>query len=272
MRPKLIVSDIDGTFLNSQGRVSPRLRDAVSRAVAGGVHFSLATGRPHRWLIPVLDQLPISPVCVCANGAVVYDPGADEVLHSFELEPETMADVVAAVDRALEGVPHGYGVERVGQSALDPEDECFLITPEYNPDAWDARFGVVSVAELVALPAAKLLVRCQSMMAAQMYELIAPAVDPGDAHVTYSMDEGLIEISRPGVNKAAGVARLAEAYGVDARDVIAFGDMPNDLEMLRWAGTGVAMANASPVLLDAADHVTVSNDEDGVAAMLERWF
>lgn len=272
MPPKLIVSDIDGTFLNPQGRVTARLRDAVLRAVDAGAHFGLATGRPHRWLIPVLDQLPLAPVCVCANGAVIYDPAADTVLHAFELAPDTMRDVVASVDRALAGVPHGYGVERVGQSALDPEEECFLVTPEYNPDAWDARFGVVEVAELVSVPAAKLLVRCESMMAAEMFDLIAPVVDPADAHVTYSMDEGLIEISQPGVNKAAGVSRLAARYGVEAGDVVAFGDMPNDLEMLAWAGLGVAMGNASPVLLDAADHVTATNDADGVAVVLERWF
>lgn len=272
MAPKLIASDIDGTFLNSDGRVTPRLRQVVARAVSEGAYFCLATGRPHRWLIPVLDQVTVSPICVCANGAVVYDPTSDTVLHSFELAPGPMAEIVADVSRALDGVPHGYGVERVGSSALDPEHEVFLITPEYNPDAWDARFGIVPVADLVAVPAAKLLVRCAALTSAQMHALIAPVVDPEVAHVTYSMDEGLIEISCPGVNKAAGVAVLAERYGVAAEDVIAFGDMPNDVEMLSWAGTGVAMANASPVLFAAADHVTASNDEDGVAAVLEQWF
>lgn len=272
MPPKMIASDIDGTFLNSDGRVTPRLRDAVARAIRKGAFFCLATGRPHRWLLPVLDQLPFAPVCVCANGAVVYDPATDRVLRAFELPPEVMRDVVAAVERALAGIPHGYGVERVGSSALDPEEECFLITREYNPDAWDARFGVVGVDELVSVPAAKLLVRCMTLSSAEMFELIAPVIDPAVAHVTYSMDEGLIEISSPGVNKATGVSVLAAQYGVDASEVVAFGDMPNDLEMLAWAGMGVAMANASPVLLDAADHVTVSNDEDGVAVVLEHWF
>lgn len=270
--PRLIVSDIDGTFITSAGRVTPRLRSAVVRAVDAGAYFGLATGRPHRWLIPVLEQLPLAPVCVCANGAVVYDPSSDTVLHAFELAPDAMADVVGAVERALDGVPHGYGVERVGSSALDPEDECFLITPEYNPDAWDSRFGVVDTQTLISEPAAKLLVRCAAMTSAQMYELIAPAVDAELAHATYSMDEGLIEFSLPGVNKAAGAQFLAERYGVGASEVIAFGDMPNDIELLTWAGLGVAMANASPVLHDAADMVTLANDEFGVAAVLERWF
>ena len=270
--PRLIISDIDGTFITSANRVTPRLRDTITRAVSAGAHFGLATGRPHRWLIPVLEQLPLAPVCVCANGAVVYDPATDTVLHAFELMPAEMAEVLTEVERALAGVHHGYGVERVGSSALDPEDECFLITPEYNPDAWDSRFGVVDKQTLISEPAAKLLVRCPKMTSAEMYALIAPRIDDTVAHVTYSMDEGLIELSRPGVNKAAGVQYLAERYGVSANEAIAFGDMPNDLELLRWAGTGVAMGNAKPVLRDAADHVTATNDEFGVSAVLETWY
>ncbi|WP_288833157.1 HAD family hydrolase [uncultured Corynebacterium sp.] len=274
MAPRLIISDIDGTFLSSNGRVTPRLRDVVMRAVRSGVHFGLATGRPHRWLMPVLDQLPVSPVCVCANGAVVYDPSSDTVLESFELEPEVMAEIVGAVDSVMAplGLPYGYGAERVGQSALDPEDEVFLVTPSYNPDAWDSRFGVVPVAELIDVPAAKLLVRCPELVSAEMFDLIAPVVESESAHVTYSMDEGLLELSRPGVNKATGASILAARYGVEPGEVITFGDMPNDCEMLAWSGMGVAMANAAPAALEAADHVTASNDEDGVAQVLEHWF
>lgn len=270
--PRLIISDIDGTFITSAGRVTDRLRSVIVRAVETDAFFGLATGRPHRWLIPVLEQLPLAPVCVCANGAVVYDPSTDRVLHAFELSPSAMAEVVAVAERVLAGVPHGYGVERVGSSALDPEEECFIITPEYNRDAWDSQFGVTDTQTLISQPAAKLLVRCPSMTSAQMYELIAPEVDPELAHVTYSMDEGLIEVSCPGVNKAAGARYLAERYGVTAADAVAFGDMPNDLELLRWAGVGVAMGNAVPMLHDAADHVTATNNEYGVARVLERWF
>lgn len=270
--PRLIISDIDGTFITSAGRVTDRLRAVIVRAVESGARFGLATGRPHRWLIPVLEQLPLAPVCVCANGAVVYDPASDRVLHAFELAPSAMAEVVGVAERVLAGVPHGYGVERVGSSALDPEEECFIITPEYNRDAWDSQFGIADTQTLISQPAAKLLVRCSTMSSAQMYELIAPEIDPELAHVTYSMDEGLIEVSCPGVDKAAGARYLAERYGATAADAIAFGDMPNDLELLRWAGVGVAMGNAVPMLHDAADHVTATNNEYGVARVLERWF
>ena len=185
--PRLIISDIDGTFITSAGRVTDRLRAVIVRAVESGACFGLATGRPHRWLIPVLEQLPLAPVCVCANGAVVYDPATDRVLHAFELSPSAMAEVVEAAERVLADVPHGYGVERVGSSALDPEEECFIIPPEYNRDAWDSQFGVTDTQTLISQPAAKLLVRCSSMTSAQMFELIAPEVDPELAHVTLSL-------------------------------------------------------------------------------------
>ena len=90
--------------------------------------------------------------------------------------------------------------------------------------------------------------------------------------VTFSTGSGLLELSAPGVDKASGLATVADHLGVDRDDVITFGDMPNDVPMLRWAGHGVAMANAHPEALAVADEVTAPNDEDGVALVLERWF
>jgi len=81
-----------------------------------------------------------------------------------------------------------------------------------------------------------------------------------------------VEIAPPSVTKPTGQAEVTQQYGIGQADVIAFGDMPNDLEMLRWAGHGVAMGNAHPVLLEVADEVTGSNGEDGLALVLERWF
>ncbi|MCQ4618958.1 HAD family phosphatase [Corynebacterium sp. CCUG 59401] len=275
MAPRLIVSDIDGTLLDSNGRVSPRLRDKLARAVRSGTHVCLATGRPHRWLTPVLDQLPFTPLSVCANGAVLYDPARDEVLARHELQPDTLRDIAAAVQEVFGPASpseYGFGVERVGSSAFDPEDECFLITPGYSPDLWDIGYGVVDVDELTSVPAAKILVRRADMNSAELFDVVAPLIDPADAHVTYSMNDGLIEISAPGINKATGVSTLAAHYGVHQKQVLTFGDMPNDIEMLAWAGMGVAMADAAPIVHDAADFVTTSNDDFGVARVLERWF
>ena len=238
-----------------------------------GTKIALATGRPHRWLAPVLDQLPFTPECICANGAVVYDPSRDEVLVRHELDPEALGRIAEITREALAGYgAYGFGVERVGSSAFDPEEECFLITPGYSPDLWDIGYGVVDVAELTSVPAAKILVRHPEMSSQELFDVLAPLIDPEDAHVTYSMNEGLLEFSAPGVNKATGVSIVATQYGIERERVLAFGDMPNDMEMLAWAGMGVAMANAEPLVQDAADVVTTSNDDFGVARVLESWF
>ena len=110
------------------------------------------------------------------------------------------------------------------------------------------------------------------MSSADLYKVIAPHIPEAHAHVTYSMPEGLIEVSAPGVTKRAGLEELASMVGATADNVVCFGDMPNDIEMLEWAGLGVAMGNAVPAVQDVADEITATNDDDGVARVLERWF
>jgi HAD superfamily hydrolase (TIGR01484 family) len=104
-------------------------------------------------------------------------------------------------------------------------------------------------------------------MAAAVREILGAQLD-----VTFSTGHGLIEISAPGVTKGTGLARLAGELGIAPAEVVALGDMPNDLPMLQWAGYGVAMANAHPAVLDAADEITAHNSEDGLALVLEKWF
>lgn len=271
--PKLVVSDIDGTLLNSQDRIIPRLRDVLGRAIRSGTEIALATGRPHRWIYPVLEQLPIRPVCVTANGAVLYDSATDRVLRAHELAPATMNDVVAAAREAL--AEHGgvsIACERAGLSAFEPEEEMFVIAPGYLHTWAEQGFGVLPEEEVIAAPAVKLILRNDRLSAPQMYRLIAPHVDATKAHVTFSMNEGLIEVAAPGVTKALGVSTLAQLHGIDRAETVTFGDMPNDIEMLEWAGLGVAMGNARDEVKNVADLITTTNDEGGVAEVLERWF
>lgn len=271
--PGLVISDIDGTLIDSQERVIPRLREVITRLTVGGAQLALATGRPHRWLEPVLEQLPVRPVCVCANGAVLYDAASGRVLQAHTLTPSVMTAVTAAAREAMAdhgGV--GVAVERVKVGMDNPESDCFAVTEEYFP-AWEAPdFSVEPEADVLAQPAVKLLLRNIHLDAAQMFELINPVVDPTKAHVTFSMSEGLLEVASPGVTKALGAADLGVMHGVDQSAMVAFGDMPNDIEMLEWVGLGVAMGNARPEVKAAADHVTTTNNEGGVADVLERWF
>jgi hydroxymethylpyrimidine pyrophosphatase-like HAD family hydrolase len=159
-------------------------------------------------------------------------------------------------------------VEGVGEGA---EGDHFVAEPDYI-HAWVGGDNhVVPRSVLLDRPAVKMLIRNPEMTSAAMLAALAPAV--GDlADLTYSHPRGLLEISPAGVTKATGLADVAERLGIAAADVVAFGDMPNDLEMLRWAGHGVAMGNGHPALRAAADEVTASNAEDGLALVLERWF
>lgn len=267
--PKLIVSDVDGTFLDSRERVSPELREVVERAGAQGVFFALATGRPPRWIYHVLDQLSVRAICVCANGAVLYDSASDRVLRAHTLSPEVLRTVVSAV---RENLDCGIAVERSGASAFDHPAELFAVTPGYV-HAWESdEHGMETENELLSRPAMKLLLRNDALTANEMYALAAPAIPEELAHVTFSIDHGLLEVSAPGVNKAAGLQDLAELLGVDPADAVAFGDMPNDVEMLQWAGHGVAMGNAHEALKQVADEITTSNNDAGVARILQRWF
>lgn len=300
-QPRLIVSDIDGTLLNSKERVSPRLREAVRRLTASGTIFTLASGRPARWMLPVLEQLPIRPLCICANGAVTYDSARDEIVRAKTLSPEDMRSIV---ETSLENTRHlpthlpeylfgrqsapqtptgpgvGFGVERAGASAFDRAEELYVVEPDFT-HAWESDEHLICpVDEVISQPAVKLLGRNPNVTSRQIYDALADHIDPELTHMSYSWGGGLVEFSAPGVTKRSAIedliAHLNEqaapgAEPIRREDVVVFGDMPNDLEMIEWAGLGVAMGNAEDQVKAAADVVTTSNDDDGVAEVLQRW-
>ena len=165
----------------------------------------------------------------------------------------------------------GLAAERIGRSAHDTATPQFVSAPGYehawlNPDNTE-----VSYADLLSAPAVKLLVRKPGVPSAVLAAALARHIGVlGD--VTYSTNDGLIEISPIGITKAVGLEEVARSRQVSAEDVVAFGDMPNDVPMLRWAGHGVAMGNAHPEAIAAADEVTAPNNDDGLARVLERWW
>jgi len=129
----------------------------------------------------------------------------------------------------------------------------------------------VSIEDLLSAPAVKLLIRKAGARSSDMAEALAKHVGlEGD--LTYSTNNGLIEVVPLGISKATGVEELARPLGITAEGVVAFGDMPNDVPMLSWAGLGVAMGNAHPDAIAAANEVTAPNTEDGLARVLERWW
>src|SRR5207249_3912224 len=119
------------------------------------------------------------------------------------------------------------------------------------------------------VPTVKLMARHATLPAEAFHQLVMEALDSSLYSVTYSFP-GFLEIASASVQKGAALAAFCSQYGIEAHEVVAFGDMPNDLPMLEWAGLGVAVANAHPLVLQAADVVTRSNEEDGVAYLLEQ--
>lgn len=268
-QPRLVASDVDGTLLDEHEKVTERTRRAVLAMVKEGTPFVLSTGRPPRWISPVVEQLGYAPMCVCANGAVIYDSGTDRILDAQTLSSETLTHLAEIAYDVLPGC--GLAAERVGETAHDAATPQFVSSPGYehawlNPDNTE-----MSDEEVLDTPAVKLLIRLSHASSGDMVAALAPHVD-GRADLTFSTDNGLIELSAPGVTKASGLMIVADRLNVVAADIAAFGDMPNDVPMLKMAGLGVAMGNAHEAALAVADEVTATNSDDGVARVLERWW
>ena len=269
MTPELIATDIDGTLLDDDEKVTARTRSAVHAAVSAGVQFVLATGRPPRWVTPIVDQLGFAPMAVCANGAVLYDPAADRIVSARTLSADALAGLAEIATRVIPGA--GLAVERVGRSAHDAATPQFVSSPGYehawlNPDNTE-----VSVEDLLSAPAVKLLIRKAGARSADMAAALLEHIGT-EGDITYSTNNGLIEVVPLGISKATGIEEVAGPQGIEAAAVVAFGDMPNDVPMLGWAGLGVAMGNAHPDAVAAADEATATNADDGGARVLERWW
>ena len=260
--PRLVASDLDGTLLRSDLSVAPRTREALARVEEAGALFVMVTGRPPRWMAPVAEQTDHRGLAVCANGAIVYDLHTERVVRDVRIDAAAALQVVDALRAELPGI--AFAVEK-GLGGFGRE--ASYVTRFDNPEL---RVGPVE--ELVRDGAAvKLLARVEGVGSDELLTTARGVL--GDlCECTHSSGDGLLEISAAGVSKATGLASLADEWRVDAADVLAFGDMPNDLPMLSWAGRSVGMGNAHPEVLEAVDEVTGTNDEDGVAQVLERWF
>ena len=265
-RPRLVASDLDGTLVRSDGSVSGRTRAALEAVEAAGSLLVLVTGRPPRWMHPVVEATGHRGIAVCANGAIVYDLHTERVVRSHLIDAEAAAEVVAALRRDVPGV--AFAVEK---APVDGVPSGFGREHGYLP-RWDN--GEVDVAEIDALVrggVVKLLARHEQLGSDEL--LAAARASLGAlAEATHSSTDGLLEISASGISKASGLAGLAQEHGVDAADVVAFGDMPNDIPMLSWAGHAVAVENAHAEVKAVADEMTATNDDDGVARVLERLF
>lgn len=306
---KLIASDIDGTILpyrfSLTGTLSPRTVEAFRAAQAAGIHILLVTGRPIRGLRRISESIGSMGPVVASNGAVTYDLAKDHVVQSSTLELSTLlrvkelitqldpqANFAAETFELLhleEAFAHGsLWFEPERRKAAGIQDEDLLIGPldatlasrrslgqvrrdRIGGDRGDRgrvnRGGEPGPAQADVL---KLLAKT-SAFAPDDFLAQAQASIGDLVTVTHSAPGiSLLEISALGVNKAQALKRYARSLGIAAEETVAFGDMPNDIDMLQWAGTSWAVRSAHPLARDAATHLARECEEDGVAVIIEQ--
>lgn len=290
---RLVASDIDGTILSyaltESGRITERTVRAFSRVRELGLEVVLVTGRPVRWLGPVADALgEIGPV-ICSNGAVVYDLAEQRLLRQDPMAAEALFEAVERIRRIDPEVTFAAEtLERVHADVTFMEGSLFFeeerrraagITEDMlrlgpvEQTLCDEGVGLDAAAEggdsRAADHVVKLLAKTTAADPDAFLERVHGSV--GDLlKVTHSAPGvSLLELSARGVDKAAALRRFADDRAIARDQVIAFGDMPNDIEMLQWAGRSWAVGSAHPMARSAADHLTGACDDDGVAAVLE---
>ena len=260
---KVAALDLDGTLLRSDGTVSRVTVDAIARCIASGIRPVIVTARPPRFVKRLAREAGLSGQAVCSNGAIVYDLDSDRATVHGPLPIGTASRAALAVASVLPGA--AFAIETGWQAIVGPgyghvaSGENSRIEVLTQEELWS---GTDSCVKLLAWSAAP--------VTDAMLELVGGALPP-DTTLTYSGAAGMLEIHAAGVSKVATLADLCAGWGVAAEEVAAFGDMPNDLPVLRWAGRAIAVANAHPAVRAIADEVTASNDDDGVAIVLKGW-
>jgi Cof subfamily protein (haloacid dehalogenase superfamily) len=257
---RLVASDLDGTLLLPDRTLSPRTVGVLREAAQAGIVLVLVSARPPRTIVPLARELQAKGLAICCNGALIYDLDGEAIVQHWPCTPEIVRDLVLRLREAAPGVH--FAVEVGDQYGCEPGFAA------WNPRVWAAVSPVEDVLALCEAPVTKMLVRHAEIERDSMLELILRL--GGAAISATHSGASFVEVSAAGVHKALALEWLAGSLGIDRQDVVAFGDMPNDLPMLVWAGRGVAVANAHPEVLAAADEVTLSHAEDGVAVTLER--
>ncbi|MFJ9033000.1 HAD family hydrolase [Streptomyces sp. NPDC102274] len=258
---RLVATDLDGTLLREDGTVSGRTREALAAVTAAGAAHIIVTGRAVPWTRHILDDLGYEGLAVCGQGAQVYHAGEHKLLTSLTL------------DRQLAGLAIAKIEGEVGPLALaasrDGLDGDVLVGPGYRVQEGPLPAVLVDdPAELWSAPLNKVYIQHPELDDDALAHAARATV--GSLVDVVMAGAGVVEILPLGLSKATGLSLAARRLGVKAADTIAFGDMPNDIPMFGWARHGVAMANAHEELKAVADEVTASNEDDGIALVLER--
>ncbi|KAD4059672.1 HAD-IIB family hydrolase [Arthrobacter yangruifuii] len=261
---RLVASDMDGTIVGAGNSISDRTVRAFQACRAAGIDVVFVTGRPPRWLDPLRERIGHEGTVICSNGAITYDLAADEVLASNLLPLDQMfaaAEVIRglfpAVTFAAETVD-GIHLE-AGFADTGSAEILGGIIPQPLQESLAGQPGV-----------AKFLARASGISPDDFLRRVAPEVAELVATTHSAPSMPLLEMSLPGLNKAVTLADYAARKGIAAAETVAFGDMPNDVQMLGWAGQGYAMASGHPAARAAAEFTAPGFNDDGVAVILER--
>ncbi|UJP09824.1 Cof-type HAD-IIB family hydrolase [Microbacterium sp. KUDC0406] len=263
---RLIATDLDGTLLNEAGTVSPRTRTALDAARAAGIRTVPVTARQPIGLRMVAAGAGFDDWALCGNGAYGVHLTTGEHLFAEEIPVLVQQQLAEALGAVIPDLVFA-SVRDAGESFVAQHgyaDLAHLSDHKRDP----ATMGGVPLDAVLGSPSLKLVIRHPSMPIPEIFAALQRLGLTG-FEATLS-GAPFVEVMAEGVTKATGVAQLCTHLGIDRSEVIAFGDALNDLELLRWAGRGVAMANAEPAVRDAADEHAPSNADDGVAAVIER--
>jgi Cof subfamily protein (haloacid dehalogenase superfamily) len=258
---RLVATDLDGTLLHTDGTVTARTREVLTAVEERGVTVVFVTGRPVRWMETLWEHVGGHGLAVLSNGAIVYDVHARAVSRARPIPVEVGRQVAAMLRDAIPGTT--FAAERLEGFA---KEAAFM--PRIPPPSY---LQVGPLEQILDDTVVKLLARHEDLDPERFWVEVESHV----GHLlttTWSSVGALVEMSAAGVTKASTLGEVCRDLGVDASEVVAFGDMPNDLAMLEWAGTSYAMANAHPSVRELADHLAPSNEDDGVAAVLAEIF
>ena len=260
-RPRLVALDVDGTlvdWVDGVETMSAPVREAVRGVIEAGAHVVIATGRSVPGVMDAVDMLGLDDgIAVGSNGAVTFSYRPVEVLDVVTF------DATDTVKLLLEEVPDAHvAVEEIGRG--------YRINKVFPAGEISGEIVVQSVEELVAEPVTRVIIRSPDQSVEDFAELAQRLGLHGiNYYVGYT---AWLDLAPEGVSKATGLESVAGRLGVTRADVLALGDGHNDVEMLAWAGRGVAMGQAPTSVQDAADDVTETVEGDGVAVELARWF
>ncbi|GAB5589964.1 hypothetical protein Unana1_04864 [Umbelopsis nana] len=273
---KLVASDLDGTLLvhsditaQSGGAPSPRAIAVLHKLASKGVRILLASGRPPRTMDCAVKQVGLDRVLtICCNGGLVYDPFTQSVVKKYSIPNHDVNLIITTILQALgptvcfgaESGLHFVCDENYVKERNDFLDHHYILRKptEFLHDEHE------SIEKLVVLQPGVMAETLNN----QLHRLFADDQWKDIVNITFSNPHS-IEISAAGVSKGSALKDVCAGLGFEPEQVIAFGDMPNDSDMLIWSGTGVAVGNAHPSVKEIADRITASNEENGVAIVLE---